>query len=141
MVNRFGRSATCMLNRGVHTHYPHPCVPPVLTPTTPTTPMQNTSKQDVREAAQSQLMKAAVKASLVADTGRPDFDDVRLHRCVQAKRLSVLCIPNLDLTLLVTTKATRPLHLVTTHTSTLLNTYAGQQTTCPPTPPCQHRHI
>jgi hypothetical protein len=50
-------------------------------------------------------------------TGRPDSDEVRLRRCARAKLLSVRSIPNLDLKLLVTTKLTRPLHLISTHTA------------------------
>ena len=57
-------------------------------------------------------MRSAVAASLVADTGRPDSEEVRLRRCARAKLLSVRSIPDLDRKLLVTTKATHPLSLL-----------------------------
>ncbi len=66
--------------------------------------------QDRLDAAEAKLrvMRSAVAASVVADTGRPDSDEVRLRRCARAKLLSVRSIPDLDRKLLVTTKATRP---------------------------------
>jgi hypothetical protein len=97
--------------------------------------------QDRLEVTEGKLMRSAVKASLVADTGRPDSDEVRLRRCARAKLLSVRSIPDLDLDrkLLVTTKATRPFSLLSPHASTRLNTHPGQGTTCPPTPHCPPR--
>jgi hypothetical protein len=84
-------------------------------------------------------MHSAVKASLVANTGRPDSDEVRLRRCTRAKLLSVHSILDLDRKLLVTTKATRPFSLLSPHARTRLNTHPGQGTTCPPTPPFPQR--
>jgi hypothetical protein len=91
--------------------------------------------QDMLEAAEAKLMRSAVKASLVADTSRPDSDagEVTLRWCARAKLLSVLSIPDLDRKLLVTTKATRPFSLLSLHACTRLNTHPGQGTTCPPT--------
>jgi hypothetical protein len=74
--------------------------------------MQETVMQDRLEAAEAKLMRSAVKASLVADTSCPNSDEVRLCRRAQAKLLSVRSIPDLDRKLLVTTKATRPLSLL-----------------------------
>ncbi len=51
--------------------------------------------QDRLEVAEGKLMRSAVKASLVAGTGSPDSDEVRLHWCVRAKLLSVHSIPDL----------------------------------------------
>ena len=74
--------------------------------------MQETAIQDRLDAAEAKLMRSAVAASLVANTGRPDSDEVRLRRCARAKLLSVRSIPDLDRKLLVATKATHPLSLL-----------------------------
>ena len=63
-------------------------------------------------AAEAKLIRSAVAASGVADTGRPDSDEVRLRQCARAKLLSVRSIPDLDSKLLVTTKATHPFSLL-----------------------------
>ncbi len=39
--------------------------------------------QDRLEVAEGTLVRSAVKASLVADTGRPDSDEVRLRQCAR----------------------------------------------------------
>ena len=72
--------------------------------------------QDKLDAAEAKLMRSSVAASVVADTGRPDSDEVRLRRCARAKLLSVRSIPDLDPKLLVTTKATHPLASCFAHT-------------------------
>ena len=61
------------------------------------------------DAAEAKLLRRAGEVSVVADTGRPDSEEVRLRRCARAKLLSVRSIPDLDPKLLVTTKATHPL--------------------------------
>ncbi len=90
-------------------------------------------------AAEAKLMRSAIKASLAADTCSPYSKQVRLCRCALARLLSVRSIPYLDRKLLVTTKATRPFSLLSPHARTRLNTHPGQETTCPPTPPCLQR--
>ena len=48
--------------------------------------------QDRLEAAEAKLMRSAVKAPLVADTGSPYSDEVRLCLGARAKLLSVRSI-------------------------------------------------
>ena len=67
------------------------------------------------DAAEANLLRRAVEVSVVADTGRPDSEEVRLRRCARAKLLSVRSIPDLDPKLLVT-KATHPLVSCFAHT-------------------------
>jgi hypothetical protein len=78
--------------------------------------------QDRLEVAEGKLMRSAVKASLVADTGRPDSDEVSLRRCALAKLLSVLNIPDLDLNFLLQLRQHAPSTFFPTRTHTAEHT-------------------